>query len=57
MRHVAAWLPHLPEGVRRYAQAEVYRLLQEAGPGPHGRDAAQRAIQAVSTTLPGGAAA
>ncbi|HYZ23403.1 MAG TPA: hydantoinase B/oxoprolinase family protein, partial [Rhodopila sp.] len=54
MRDVAAWLPHLPEGVRRYAQAEVYRLLQEAGPGPHGRDAAQRAIQAVSATLPSG---
>jgi len=32
---IADWLPSLPIGVRRYAQAHVYRTLHETGPGPY----------------------
>jgi N-methylhydantoinase B len=32
---IADWLPCLPLGVRRYAQARVYRHLHESGPGPY----------------------
>ena len=32
---IAAWLPSLPLGVRRYAQGQVYRRLHELGPGPY----------------------
>jgi N-methylhydantoinase B len=32
---VADWLPSLPTGVQRYAQARVYRHLHETGPGPY----------------------
>jgi N-methylhydantoinase B len=49
---VAAWLPTLAEGVRRHAQAEVYRQLCEAGPGPYDAAATQQAIQLVTTKLP-----
>ncbi|HUB15427.1 MAG TPA: hydantoinase B/oxoprolinase family protein [Acetobacteraceae bacterium] len=33
---IAAWLPSLPLGVRRYAQGQVYRKLHETGAGPYG---------------------
>ena len=36
---VADWLPTLPVGVRRYAQAHVYEQLHASGPGPY--DASQ----------------
>jgi hypothetical protein len=52
MQRVTAWLPMLPEGVRRYAQAEAYRQLQDAGPGPLDAASAERAIAAVAVTLP-----
>ena len=32
---IADWLPSLPLGVQRYAQARVYRQLHEGGPGPY----------------------
>jgi hypothetical protein len=32
---IADWLPGLPLGVQRYAQARVYRELHEGGPGPY----------------------
>jgi N-methylhydantoinase B len=32
---IADWLPRLPAGVQRYAQAQVYRRLHETGPGPY----------------------
>jgi N-methylhydantoinase B len=32
---IADWLPSLPLGVQRYAQARVYRHLHESGPGPY----------------------
>jgi hypothetical protein len=49
--HIAAWLPNLPAGVRRYAQAEVYRYLHAAGSGPYGFDLVTAAIAAVGDTL------
>jgi N-methylhydantoinase B len=52
MQRVTEWLPTLPEGVRRYAQAEVYRQLQGTGPGPVDAASAKRAIAAVEATLP-----
>ena len=36
---IAAWLPGLPPGIRRYAQGHAYQRLHAAGPGPY--DAAQ----------------
>ena len=35
---IAAWLPSLPVGVRRYAQAHAYQALHASGPGPYGDD-------------------
>jgi N-methylhydantoinase B len=52
MQCVTDWLPNLPEGVRRYAQAEVYRQLHDAPPGPVDAAVAERAIAAVAATLP-----
>jgi N-methylhydantoinase B len=49
---IAAWLPSLPEGVRRHAQSAVYQRLQDSGPGPHDAAATERAIGAVAATLP-----
>ncbi len=47
---IAAWLPELPEGVRRHAQAEVHRRLREGGPGPYG-EAAERAMAATAAAF------
>ncbi len=52
MQCVTAWLPTLPEGVRRYAQAEVYRQLRNSGSGALDAGMAERVIAAVATTLP-----
>ncbi len=49
---IAEWLPTLAEGVRRHAQAEVYRQLQAAGGGPYDAAATQQAIELVETKLP-----
>ncbi len=48
---IAAWLPSLPVGVRRYAQAQVYERLHASGPGPY--DAAQvaRVIADIAPSL------
>jgi len=37
--------------VRRYAQAEVYRRLHAAGPGPYRSDAIERVLSAVGAAL------
>ena len=50
---IAAWLPSLSEGVRRYAQAEVYQTLRQSGPGPYDDAATQQAIGKVAAALPG----
>ena len=51
---IADWLPALPEGVRRYAQAEVYQCLRQSGPGPYDDAATQQAIWTVAAALSGG---
>jgi N-methylhydantoinase B len=48
---IAAWLPRLPVAVRRYAQAEVYRQLHAAGPGPYRAEAIATALGAVGAAL------
>jgi N-methylhydantoinase B len=48
---IAAWLPGLPVAVRRHAQAEVYRRLHAASPGPYRADAIRTALSAVGDTL------
>ena len=35
---IAAWLPSLPVGVRRYAQAHAYQALHARGAGPYDDD-------------------
>jgi N-methylhydantoinase B len=44
---IAAWLPSLPVGVRRYAQAHAYQALHARGAGPYDDDE----ISAVLGTL------
>src|SRR5215207_468536 len=48
---IAVWLPTLPVAVRRYAQAEAYRHLHQAGPGPYRADAISAALSAVDAAL------
>jgi hypothetical protein len=55
--HIAAWMPSLPEGVRRHAQAAVYQHLRETGPGPYDRAATERVIRFVEEKFPRRAAA
>ena len=50
---IATWLPTLPEGVRRYAQAEVYQYLRQSEPGPYDDVATQQAIARVAASLTG----
>jgi N-methylhydantoinase B len=49
---IAAWLPSLPEGVRREAQAQIYQHLQETGPGPYDGAVTERVIRIVEEKLP-----
>ena len=49
---IADWLPTLAEGVRRHAQADVYRQLQASGPGPYDAGATQQALLLVEKRLP-----
>jgi N-methylhydantoinase B len=44
---IAAFLPSLPTGLRRWAQAEMYRRLHETGPGPYDEDAIAAALSAI----------
>ncbi|MGC1885213.1 MAG: hydantoinase B/oxoprolinase family protein [Stellaceae bacterium] len=48
---IAEWLPSLPAGVRRYAQAEIYRRLHITGAGPFGTDSIAAAIAEVGDAL------
>jgi N-methylhydantoinase B len=50
---IAAWLPTLPAGVRRYAQSQVYRHLHASGPGPYAEEAIAAAIGKVRSALGG----
>jgi N-methylhydantoinase B len=44
---IAAWLPSLPAGVRRYAEGAAYRALHASGPGPYRKAAIEAAIASV----------
>jgi hypothetical protein len=48
---IARWLPTLPAGVRRYAQAEVYRNLHASGGGPYKTDRIAAAIAEVGSAV------
>jgi N-methylhydantoinase B len=54
---IAAWLPSLPEGVRREAQGRVYHELRETGPGPYDGAATEQVMRSVEAKLPRPAAA
>jgi N-methylhydantoinase B len=49
---IAEWLPTLPEGVRRHAQAEVYQRLQDSALGHYDTAATEQAIRVVEGNLP-----
>jgi N-methylhydantoinase B len=48
---IAAWLPSLPVGVRRYAQAHAYQRLQVNGPGPYQTDEINTVLDALGAKL------
>jgi N-methylhydantoinase B len=48
---IAEWLPRLPAGVRRYAQAQVYRHLHATGSGPYDTPIIETALSKVATQL------
>ena len=50
---IAAWLPSLPVGVRRYAQAHAYQRLRANGPGPYGSTQITAALEAIGSELKG----
>ena len=50
---IAAWLPSLPVGLRRYAQAHAYQRLRATGPGPYGVDEIAAVLDAIGTELNG----
>jgi N-methylhydantoinase B len=48
---IADWLPAMPPGLRRYAQAQVYRRLHETDPGPYDAPAVERVVADVAAEL------
>jgi N-methylhydantoinase B len=48
---IAAWLPSVPAGVRRYAQAHAYQRLHATGPGPYDRDEVARVLGELGEEL------
>ena len=48
---IAEWLPSLPVGVRRYAQAQLYRMLHESGAGPYAAPLVRRMIASLAAKL------
>jgi N-methylhydantoinase B len=48
---IAAWLPSLPAGVRRYAQAHVYQRLHAAGPGPYAAEQVDQVLSKLGAEL------
>ena len=48
---IADWLPTLPTGVQRYAQAQAYRQLHETGPGPYDAPSVHRILGALAQKL------
>ncbi|MEJ0020646.1 MAG: hydantoinase B/oxoprolinase family protein [Acetobacteraceae bacterium] len=50
---IAAWLPSLPVGVRRYAQAHAYQRLHAAGEGPYQAAAVDGVLAGLTAELAG----
>jgi N-methylhydantoinase B len=48
---IAAWLPSLPVGVRRYAQAHAYQRLHAGGSGPYEADSIAMVLGTISAEL------
>ena len=48
---LADWLPSLPAGLRRYAQARLYRALHDSGPGPYSEAETRAAIRTLASEL------
>ena len=48
---ISDWLPTLPTGVRRYAQAQAYRHLHETGPGPYDTETVRKILSEVAVKL------
>jgi N-methylhydantoinase B len=48
---IAAWLPTLSAGVRRYAQAHVYQRLHDAGAGPYAAEQVDAVIGMIDAEL------
>jgi N-methylhydantoinase B len=48
---IAAWLPSLPAGVRRYAQSHAYQRLHAAGPGPYSTTQIAVALASIDADL------
>jgi N-methylhydantoinase B len=48
---IADRLPGMPAGLRRYAQAQVYRRLHETDPGPYDAPAVERVLADVAAEL------
>jgi N-methylhydantoinase B len=50
---IAAWLPSLPEGVRREAQGRAYQGLRESGPGPYDKAMTEQILGVIARQLQG----
>lgn len=48
---IADWLPEIPTGMRRYAQAQAYRHLHETGPGPYDEAAVLHVLSSLAAQL------
>jgi N-methylhydantoinase B len=48
---IADWLPLIPPGMQRYAQARAYRRLHQTGPGPYGAPLVRRVLADLATQL------
>ena len=50
---IAAWLPSLPEGVRREAQGRAYEQLRGSGPGPYDKARTEQILGVIAGQLRG----
>ena len=48
---IAEFLPSLPAGVQRYAQARAYQLLHQTGAGPYDAPLVKRILASIATQL------
>jgi len=48
---IAEFLPSLPAGMQRYAQARTYQILHQTGPGPYDSPSVQRILASIVIQL------